>query len=128
MRRDLTHQKEEEKKAALQQLSRLKDEEIAASKRGWENIVNELQRQVKRKQSTEFMLFYHLIRSLLTINMNISLILYIRWCKEEFWYYNMIFVLLKVMLFYFIQWQAFMYAIYCRIPTQNLIIFTCLLL
>lgn len=59
LRRDLTHQKEKEKKAALQQLSRLKDEEIAASKRGWENIVNELQRQVKRKQSTEFMLFYH---------------------------------------------------------------------
>lgn len=49
LRRDLTHQKEEEKKAALQQLSCLKDEEIAASKRGWENIVNELQRQVKRK-------------------------------------------------------------------------------
>lgn len=53
MRRELTHQKEEEKKAALHQLSRLKDEEIAASKRGWENIVNELQRQVKRKHSTK---------------------------------------------------------------------------
>lgn len=46
LRRELSHQKEEEKKAALQQLSRLKDEEIAASKRGWENIVSELQRQV----------------------------------------------------------------------------------
>lgn len=47
LRRDLTQQKEDEKKAALQQLSRLKDEEIAASKRGWENIVNELQKQVR---------------------------------------------------------------------------------
>ncbi|XP_056005748.1 protein FAM184A-like [Ostrea edulis] len=51
LRRDLTQQKEDEKKAALQQLSRLKDEEIAASKRGWENIVNELQKQVSELKS-----------------------------------------------------------------------------
>ncbi|KAK3095651.1 hypothetical protein FSP39_017162 [Pinctada imbricata] len=46
LKQELTQQKEDEKKAALQQLSRLKDEEIKASKKGWENIVNDLQKQI----------------------------------------------------------------------------------
>ncbi|XP_069140693.1 protein FAM184A-like [Argopecten irradians] len=51
---DLTQQKDEEKKAALQQLSRLKDEEVGAARRGWENKVQELHNQLdKLKQSLE---------------------------------------------------------------------------
>ena len=50
LKQDLTQQKEDEKRAALQQLSRLKDEEIKASKKGWENIVNDLQKQVRFSQ------------------------------------------------------------------------------
>jgi len=47
LRRDLNQQKEDENRAALQHLAKLKDEEIAAVKRGWEGKVAELQRQVK---------------------------------------------------------------------------------
>ncbi|OWF38300.1 protein FAM184A-like [Mizuhopecten yessoensis] len=45
---DLTQQKDEEKKAALQQLARLKDEEVVAARRGWENKVQELHSQLDR--------------------------------------------------------------------------------
>ncbi|XP_060076587.1 protein FAM184A-like [Ylistrum balloti] len=51
---DLTQQKDEEKKAALQQLARLKDEEVVAARRGWENKVHELNNQLdKLKRSLE---------------------------------------------------------------------------
>ncbi|XP_033756582.1 protein FAM184A-like [Pecten maximus] len=51
---DLTQQKDEEKKSALQQLSRLKDEEVMAARRGWENKVQELHSQLdKLKQCLE---------------------------------------------------------------------------
>lgn len=46
LKQDITQQKDDERKAALQQLSKLKDEELAAAKVGWERIVSEMQKQV----------------------------------------------------------------------------------
>ncbi|KAL3864834.1 hypothetical protein ACJMK2_006484 [Sinanodonta woodiana] len=46
LRQELTEQKEKENRAALQHLASLKDEEIAASKAGWEKRVNDLMKQI----------------------------------------------------------------------------------
>ncbi|XP_013402625.1 protein FAM184A-like [Lingula anatina] len=42
LRSELTEQKEEDKRAALQQLAKMKDEEIAAAREGWERKVTQL--------------------------------------------------------------------------------------
>lgn len=48
LREELIAQKDDEKKAALQHLSLLKDEEIAADRAGFENRIAHLNRQVRR--------------------------------------------------------------------------------
>ncbi|KAL4231837.1 hypothetical protein ACF0H5_009413 [Mactra antiquata] len=46
LRDEINVQKDSEMKAALEQLSRMKDEEIMATKAGWENKVQELMKQI----------------------------------------------------------------------------------
>ena len=46
LRQEISEQKENEMRAALQQLSSLKDNEIAATRAGWENKVDDLMKQV----------------------------------------------------------------------------------
>lgn len=46
LKHDITQQKDDERKAALQQLSKLKDEELVAAKAGWERIIAEMQKQM----------------------------------------------------------------------------------
>lgn len=47
LRKELTAQKEEDKRAALGQLAKMKDEEAHASKYGWEKKVSELLNEVR---------------------------------------------------------------------------------
>ena len=46
LKHNITQQKDDERKAALQQLSKLKDEELISAKAGWEKIISEMQKQV----------------------------------------------------------------------------------
>jgi len=46
LREEINEQKESEMRSALTQLSRMKDDEIAATKAGWEKKVQDLMRQV----------------------------------------------------------------------------------
>jgi hypothetical protein len=46
LREEITEQKDSEMRAALEQLSKMKDEEIMATRSGWENKVADLTKQV----------------------------------------------------------------------------------
>lgn len=46
LREEITEQKDSEMRAALRQLSAMKDEEITATRQGWENKVQELMKQI----------------------------------------------------------------------------------
>ncbi|VDH90204.1 Hypothetical predicted protein [Mytilus galloprovincialis] len=51
LKHDITQQKDDERKAALQQLSKLKDEEMKAGKAGLEKIIAEMQKQMASMES-----------------------------------------------------------------------------
>ena len=46
LRHEVTQQKDEDRRAALEQLTAMKDEELAAAKQGWQDKINELLKQV----------------------------------------------------------------------------------
>ena len=48
IRHEVTQQKDEEKRAAMQQLTKAKDDEMAAMKRSWENKVQDLLSEVRK--------------------------------------------------------------------------------
>ena len=50
VRHEISQQKDEERKAAIAQLARTKDEETSAMKRGWEKKVEDLLAEVTRNE------------------------------------------------------------------------------
>ena len=51
LRRELVVQREEDKRAAMEQLGRLKDEEAQAIRQGWERKMGELLQEVRGKRA-----------------------------------------------------------------------------